>query len=291
MTNTDRAIATPIFLEAENELMKLLKTSKKNPISTGFCALDQITSGFQRGEVTILGARPGMGKTSFATQMAWYASSFQKQVSVFFSLGMDKKKLMHKVCSNLAQINSKKFVSGEFSADDAVAYQNVRYEIYKNKSLFFDDQESTSVLDILAKCQMIKRQNNGVLDLVVIDYLQLIMPSKAKKSLTRKAEVAELSRSIKMMSRSLDCAVVLLSQLNRGLESRQNKRPLMNDIRESGSIEQDADVVMFLYRDEYYNKESFDKGICEIIVSKNRNGETGSVKLGYAPEYNKFSNL
>ncbi len=252
-------------------------------LSTGFNNLDAKISGLNKSDLIIIAARPGMGKTSFAMNIATsVAKNYDKQVAIF-SLEMSSEQLASRMLASEALIDSYKLRSGKIDGDDWVKIAYVAHNIH-NFNMYIDDTAGITVQTIKARLQNIKN-----LGLVVIDYLQLM--SSNLRSDNRVAIVSEITRSVKIMAKDLNVPVILLSQLSRGPESRTDKRPLLSDLRESGSIEQDADIVLFLYRDSYYNKASEEKNISECIVAKNRHGELGTVKLGWNGTYTKFTNL
>ena len=257
-------------------------------MATGFVDLDRMTAGFQRGDLIIIAARPSVGKTAFALNIASNSAKFTGENVAIFSLEMGKEQLVNRMISAEGNIDGQKLRTGKLEMKDWTA---LTYAVgnLSNRGMFIDDTPGITVSEIRSKCRRLK-QSEG-LGLVVIDYLQLITGSPSSKRENRQQEVSEISRSLKMMAKELGVPVIALSQLSRGVESRQDKRPMMSDIRESGSIEQDADVIAFLYRDDYYDKESESKNIIEIIIAKQRNGPVGTVQLGFMKEYNKFLNL
>lgn len=258
---------------------------------TGFTEFDNITSGLQPGDLAILAARPGMGKTALALNMAFNAAaSTEKPCTVaIFSLEMPTIQLATRILSSESQISSHNLKTGmmeEHEIDRLVE----TVERVKDLSIFIDDTAGLSIMDCRSKCRRLAGDENlPPVGLVVIDYLQLMKgPPNAGN---REQEISEISRNLKTLAKELNCPVVALSQLNRGVESRPNKRPLLSDLRESGAIEQDADKIMFVYRDEYYNEESEDKGIAELILAKHRAGSTGTVRLQFIGMFTRFNNL
>jgi replicative DNA helicase len=259
--------------------------------NTGFTELDQMTSGFQPGDLVILAARPGMGKTALALNMAFNAAMHQSSpcsVAVF-SLEMPTIQLATRILSSESQISSHNLKTGmmeEYEIDRLVE----TVERVKDISLFIDDTPGLSIMDCRSKCRRLANDDNiPPVGLVIIDYLQLMKgPPNAGN---REQEISEISRNLKTLAKELNTPVIALSQLNRGVESRPNKRPLLSDLRESGAIEQDADMILFVYRDEYYNEESEDKGIAELIIAKHRSGSTGTIKLQFIGMYTLFNNL
>jgi len=258
-------------------------------VPTGFVDFDAITSGFQPSDLIILAARPAMGKTSLALNFASHAAINAKKYVAFFSLEMSSPQLMQRMLATAARIDAHKFRHGKFSSDELDRlYQEAAH--FNTDRLLLDDSPGISLSDLRSRCRKMKRERGC--DLIIIDYLQLMTagPGLAAKS-SRELEVGYISRGLKGLAKELSCPVIALAQLNRGLEQRPDKRPKSSDLRESGSIEQDADMVMFVYRDEYYNKESTDKGIAEVIIGKNRHGPTDTVKLAFQAEFTAFHNL
>ncbi|UII58102.1 replicative DNA helicase (plasmid) [Cytobacillus spongiae] len=279
----------------KDELLNLYEqlttqTNEMTGISTGFYELNKITGGFQESDLIIIGARPSMGKTAFALNVAYNAAE-KGDIPCIFSLEMPKKQLLKRLASIAGNIDAQKMrnASEDFTDNDWTKFSQA-LGILNNLDLHIFDKPSVTVNYIWSKVRKVKRENPGKKILVMIDYLQLIMGNASYKG-NRLQEISDISRTLKAMARELDVNVVALSQLSRGVEQRQDKRPMMSDLRESGQIEQDADVIGFLYRDEYYYKDSELKGITELIVSKHRNGPTGTVKLGFIKEYGKFINL
>ncbi len=259
---------------------------KINGLSTGFRELNFRTGGFHGGELILIAGRPGMGKSSFAVNIAEYVAFSENKTVAVFNLEMPKTQIVNRILSSQASVDSHKIKMGEIDADDWLAIGRVINRLY-NSPMYIDDTATITVSEIRAKCRRLKQTKN--LDLVVIDYLQLMQSGKRTEN--RQQEISEISRSLKILAKELDVPVIALSQLSRASESRTDKRPMLSDLRESGAIEQDADLVMFLYRDEYYNKESEKKGIAECIIAKNRSGETGSFELAWRGAQTKFVNL
>lgn len=255
-------------------------------LSTGFDELNKRTGGFHGGELILIAGRPGMGKSTFAVNIAEHASINDKQTVAIFNLEMPREQIVNRIICSQAQVNTGKLRNGEINSDDWEKIGEVVNRV-ANAPMYIDDTASVTVSQIRAKCRRLKQTKN--LALIVIDYLQLMQSSGRPES--RQQEISEISRSLKILAKELDVPVIALSQLSRANESRSDKRPMLSDLRESGAIEQDADMVMFLYRDDYYNKDSEEKNIAECIVAKHRNGETGMFKLGFRGEYTKFSNL
>ena len=256
-------------------------------IPTGFAELDRMTAGFQRNDLIIVGARPSVGKTAFALNIAQNVATKTEENVAIFSLEMGAEQLVMRMLCAEGNINAQNLRTGALTAEDWGKLTMAMGSL-SNSGIFIDDTPGIRINDIRAKCRRLK-QDTG-LGMILIDYLQLIQGSGSSKD-NRQQEVSEISRELKALARELKVPVIALSQLSRGVEQRQDKRPMMSDIRESGSIEQDADIVAFLYRDDYYDKESENKNIIEIIIAKQRNGPVGTVSLAFVKEYNKFVNL
>jgi replicative DNA helicase len=256
-------------------------------ISSGFYDLDSMTGGFQRSDLIIVAARPAMGKTAFCTNIAHQiAAGKQKLPVAVFSLEMSKEQLVQRILSSEAKIESNRLRSGKISQNEwepiSTAIGNL-----SELPLFIDDTPNITVTEIRSKVRRLQAEQGGTLGLVLLDYLQLMEGS----SDNRVQELSRITRSLKGLARELNVPIIALSQLSRGVEARTNKRPMMSDLRESGSIEQDADLVIMLYRDEYYNPDSPDRGIAEVIITKHRNGPTGIIKLLFDPQFTCFRNL
>lgn len=266
--------------------------SRKDDVTgtaTGFMELDRMTAGFQKSDLIIVAARPSVGKTAFALNIAQNVATRNEANVAIFSLEMGARQLAMRMLCAEGNIDAQKLRTGRLEDDDWKKLTMAMGSLSR-AGIYIDDSPGIRVNDIRAKCRRLKQEKG--LDLVIIDYLQLIMGSGGPhRQENRQQEVSEISRTLKAMARELDVPVIALSQLSRGVESRQDKRPMMSDIRESGSIEQDADVVAFLYRDDYYNKESEKQNIIEIIIAKQRNGPVGTVELAFIKEYNKFVNI
>ncbi|MGX7112299.1 replicative DNA helicase [Gemella cuniculi] len=264
---------------------------------TGFSTLDQLV-GLGKGDLVILAARPSMGKTAFALNIALniagknHRSEEEKKTVALFSLEMGADQLVSRMICSEGMIDSDKIKKGNLDKDDLFKLETAVHFL-NQKNIFIEDSAFIKVNEVKAKCKLLKNEHG--LDLVVIDYLQLLQGSKRTDN--RQQEVSEISRSLKQMARELECPVIALSQLSRSVEARQDKRPMMSDLRESGSIEQDADIVSFLYRGDYYRREDADEdeiqetsdvSTVEVIVAKNRNGQTGTAELAFMKRYNKF---
>src|SRR3954470_5233792 len=256
-------------------------------IATGFAELDKMTAGFQRNDLIIVGARPSVGKTAFALNIAQNVATKTDEKVAIFSLEMGAEQLVMRMLCAEGNIDAQRLRTGSLTDEDWGKLTMAMGSL-SNAGIFIDDSPGVRVQDIRSKCRRLKQEQG--LGMILIDYLQLILGS-GRSGETRQQEVSEISRSLKQLARELKVPVIALSQLSRGVEQRQDKRPMMSDIRESGSIEQDADIVAFLYRDDYYDKESENKNIIEIIIAKQRNGPTGTVSLAFVKEYNNFVNL
>jgi replicative DNA helicase len=257
-------------------------------IPTGFIELDRMTAGFQKNDLIIVAARPSVGKTAFALNIAQNVATKTNENVAIFSLEMGAQQLVMRMLCAEGNIDAQRLRTGKLAEED---WQKLTMAMasLSNAGIYIDDTPGIRVNEIRSKCRRLKQEKG--LGMVLIDYLQLIQGSRTGRNENRQQEVSEISRSLKAIARELEVPVIALSQLSRGVESRQDKRPMMSDIRESGSIEQDADIVAFLYRDDYYNKESEKQNIIEIIIAKQRNGPVGTVELAFIKEYNKFVNL
>lgn len=255
-------------------------------IPTGFIELDKMTAGFQRNDLIIVAARPSVGKTAFALNIAQNVATKTDENVAIFSLEMGADQLVMRMLCAEGNIDAQRLRTGSLTPEDWGKLTMAMGSL-SNSGIYIDDTPGIRVSEIRAKCRRLKQESG--LGMVLIDYLQLIQGSG--RSDNRQQEVSEISRTLKELARELKVPVIALSQLSRGVEQRQDKRPMMSDIRESGSIEQDADIVAFLYRDDYYDKESENKNIIEIIIAKQRNGPVGTVSLAFVKEYNKFVNL
>jgi replicative DNA helicase len=256
-------------------------------IPTGFTELDRMTAGFQRSDLIIVAARPSVGKTAFALNIAQNVATKTDENVAIFSLEMSAQQLVMRMLCAEGNINAQNLRTGSLTPEDWGKLTMAMGSL-SNAGIYIDDTPGIRVSEIRAKCRRLKQEKG--LGMVLIDYLQLIQGSGRNRE-NRQQEVSEISRSLKALARELDVPVIALSQLSRSVEQRQDKRPMMSDIRESGSIEQDADIVAFLYRDDYYDKETENKNIIEIIIAKQRNGPVGTVQLAFNKEYNKFVNL
>ena len=261
---------------------------KKTPITgiaTGFDDFDERTAGLQNSDLVIIAGRPSMGKTAFAINIAEHAVIKQELSVVVFSMEMPGEQLAMRMMSSLGRVDQHKVRTGKLDDQDWPRLTSA-VTLLKDKNLFIDDTPALTPVELRSRCRRIAREHK--LDLIIIDYLQLMQIPGTSEN--RATEISEISRSLKAMAKELKVPVVALSQLNRSLEQRPNKRPVMSDLRESGAIEQDADVIVFIYRDEVYNDETADKGIAEIILSKQRNGPIGTVKLTFLGQFTRFEN-
>jgi replicative DNA helicase len=257
-------------------------------IPTGFLELDRMTAGFQRNDLIIVAARPSVGKTAFALNIAQNVAIKTNENVAIFSLEMGAQQLVMRMLCAEGNIDAQRLRTGRLEETD---WQKLTMAMgsLSNAGIYIDDTPGVRINEIRSKCRRLQQERG--LGMILIDYLQLIQGNSSKGSENRQQEVSEISRTLKAIARELQVPVIALSQLSRGVESRQDKRPMMSDIRESGSIEQDADIVAFLYRDDYYDKESEKQNIIEIIIAKQRNGPVGTVELAFVKEYNKFVNL
>ena len=278
-----------ILVDVFDQLQELSMSGSEVPgMATGFGDLDRTLTGFHGSELILLAARPGMGKTSFALNVLLHAGKFSGKSVVFFSLEMSREQLATRLISSEAFLDNKKLMTGKLSPDDWDKVTLASTALAHTK-IYIDDNPSLSVADMNAKCRRIED-----LGMVVIDYLQLMQSSGSTTRYAgenRQQVVADISRALKIMAKELHVPVLCLSQLSRANESRSDKRPMLSDLRESGAIEQDADVVMFLYRDDYYNKDSDKRNQAECIIAKNRRGETTTIPLQWLPEFTAFSSV
>jgi replicative DNA helicase len=257
--------------------------------ATGFTDLDRMTSGLQPGDLVIVAGRPSMGKTALAINIAENVAMDSKLPVAIFSMEMGASQLAMRMLGSVGKLNQHDLRTGRLQDDD---WGRLTHALGKlnDAPIHIDESAALSALDLRARSRRLHRQNNG-LGLIVVDYLQLMSSSAGKASENRATEISEMSRSLKALAKELHVPVMALSQLNRSLEQRPNKRPVMSDLRESGAIEQDADLILFIYRDEVYNSDSPDKGKAEIIIGKQRNGPIGKIELAFRGEYTRFDNL
>ena len=257
-------------------------------VPSGFTDLDYRTAGFHGSELILIAARPAMGKTAFALNIATNAAVKSKVPVAVFSLEMSKEQLVNRILCSESMVDSNKVRTGKLEEDDWTKLAGSIGPL-SEANIYIDDTPGISITEIRAKCRKLKLEKD--IGLVVIDYLQLIQGSNNKRNGSREQEISEISRSLKILAKELDVPVIALSQLSRAAEQRPDHRPMLSDLRESGAIEQDADIVMFLYRDDYYNQDSEKKDIAEVIIAKHRAGSTGTVKLLWMGNYTKFVNL
>ncbi|MDE6943756.1 MAG: replicative DNA helicase [Lachnospiraceae bacterium] len=256
-------------------------------VATGFLDLDYRTAGMQPSDLILVAARPSMGKTAFVLNIAQYVAFKQAKTVAIFSLEMSKEQLVNRLFSMESKVDSQHLRTGNLS--------DVEWEkliesagVIGKSNLIIDDTPGISISELRSKCRKYKLEHN--LEMIIIDYLQL-MSGSGRSTDSRQQEISDISRSLKALARELHVPVIALSQLSRAVEQRPDHRPMLSDLRESGAIEQDADVVMFIYRDDYYNKDTEKKGIAEIIIAKQRNGPIGTVELVWLPDFTKFANL
>ncbi len=281
-------VLTKAWFELEERFNKLGMGETTMPgLATDFYDLDCMTQGFQRSDLIIIAGRPSIGKTAFSLGIAYNMASLHRLPVAVFSLEMSKEQLVYRLLANDARIESSRLRSGNISENE---WPGISLAISRLSELplYIDDTPNPSVNELRSKARRLQAEKGGVLGLILIDYLQLMEGSSPDN---RVQELSKITRSLKGLARELSVPVIALSQLSRGVEARTNKRPMLSDLRESGSIEQDADLVINLYRDEYYNPETPDRGIAEIIIAKHRNGPTGTVKLLFEPQFTKFKNL
>ena len=256
-------------------------------VPSGFTELDYRTAGFHGSELILIAARPAMGKTAFALNIAANAALKGNTAVAVFSLEMSKEQLVNRILCSESMVDSNKVRTGKLEEDDWTKLAGTIGPL-SEAEIYIDDTPGINIMEIRAKCRKLKLEKN--IGMVVIDYLQLIQGS-GKRSGSREQEISEISRSLKILAKELDVPVIALSQLSRAAEQRPDHRPMLSDLRESGAIEQDADIVMFLYRDDYYNQDSEKKDIAEVIIAKHRGGSTGTVELLWLGSYTKFVNL
>ena len=276
-----------ILVDSFTELEQLYNQKQRiTGVASGFIDLDNKTAGFHNSDLVLIAARPAMGKTAFALNIATYAAVSANTPVVVFSLEMSKEQCANRILCSQAMVDSEKVAKGDITDEDWSKLAIASGELSESAGIFIDDSAGINIAEIRAKCRKLKLEKN--IGLVVIDYLQLIQGSGNTKS--REQEIAEISRSLKILAKEINVPVIALSQLSRAPEARPDHRPMLQDLRESGSIEQDADIVMFLYRDDYYNPETEAKNIAEVIIAKHRAGPTGTVELLWMPSYTKFAN-
>ena len=278
----------PLLTQAPDKIDELIKSKGGiTGLPTGFKDLDKKTSGLQKSDLVIVAGRPSMGKTTFAMNLAEYAVLNQDLPVLVFSLEMPAESLVFRMLSSVGHIDQSRLRSGQLEEEDWPKLTSAMSKL-KDRPLLIDDTVGLSPTEMRARARRVAREYGG-LALIVVDYLQLMQIKGFGDN--RVGEISEISRSLKTMAREFECPVIALSQLNRSLEQRPNKRPVMSDLRESGAIEQDADIIAFVYRDEVYNEDSPDKGVAEIIIGKQRNGPIGTVRLSFLGQFTRFDNL
>ncbi|MBQ6860716.1 MAG: replicative DNA helicase [Clostridia bacterium] len=285
--NTSHALIKDVLVDTINKLEELAsRTEPVVGIPSGFADLDNRTLGFMPGQLIIIAARPAMGKSAFALNVLTNAAMRAGKAVVYFSLEMAKEELVNRILAAEAMVDGQKIRSGKLEDEDWISLTNASGSLSEAK-IILDDSSGFTPIELRAKCRKLKMEHD--IGLVVIDYLQLMDASKAGSS--RQADISEISRSLKVLAREIGVPIIALSQLSRAPEQRPDHRPMLSDLRESGSIEQDADIVMFLYRDDYYNPDTEKKNVAEVIVAKNRAGSTGTTEVLWLNQYTKFVNL
>jgi replicative DNA helicase len=283
---------TPISEVVMNALTRIEKASKMkgsvSGLATGFTDLDYQTAGMQPSDLVLIAARPAMGKTAFVLNIAEYMAFHQNQTVAIFSLEMSKEQLVNRLLSMESHVDAQHMRTGNMS-DMEWEKLIESADVVGSSNLIIDDTPGITIQELRSKCRKYKLEHD--LKIIMIDYLQLMSGSGGRSSESRQQEISEISRSLKALARELDVPVIALSQLSRAVEQRPDHRPMLSDLRESGAIEQDADMVMFIYRDDYYNKDTEKKGIADIIIAKQRHGPIGTVSLLWLPEFTKFANL
>lgn len=278
-----------ILVDTFAELEKLYNQKQHiTGVPTGFVDLDYKTAGLHESDLVLIAARPAMGKSAFALNMATNAAIRGNVPVAIFSLEMSKEQMANRILCSEAMVDSNKVRTGKMDEEDWVKLAGALGPL-SEAGIYIDDTPGISVMEIRAKCRKLKLEKN--IGLVVIDYLQLVQSSGGRRGGSREQEISEISRSLKILAKEINVPVIALSQLSRAPEQRPDHRPMLSDLRESGAIEQDADIVMFLYRDDYYNEESEKKNIAEIIIAKHRAGSTGTVELLWLGNYTKFTNI
>ena len=287
--HTDFVPIKQIVINALEKIEQASKTKGNGTgIATGFMDLDYRTSGLQPSDLVLVAARPSMGKTAFVLNIAQYVAFHSGLCTAIFSLEMSKEQLVNRLFSLESRVDAQLLRSGSLADSDWEKLIEGAGTIGRS-NLIIDDTPGISISELRSKCRKYKLEHD--LKLIIIDYLQLMSGSGRSKSDSRQQEISDISRSLKGLARELNVPVVALSQLSRQVEQRPDHRPMLSDLRESGAIEQDADVVMFIYRDDYYNKDTPDKNIAEIIIAKQRNGPIGTINLVWLPQYTKFANM
>lgn len=276
-----------ILVDSFTELEELYNRKQHvTGVPTGFIDLDKMTAGLHNSDLVLVAARPAMGKSAFALNIATNAAIQANTGVAIFSLEMSKEQMANRILGSVAMVDGNSIRTGRIADDDWIKLATASGELSQT-GIVIDDTPGISVMEIRAKCRKLKMEKN--IGLVIIDYLQLVQASSRAGS--REQEIAEISRSLKILAKEINVPVIALSQLSRAPEQRPDHRPMLSDLRESGSIEQDADIVMFLYRDDYYNPDTEKKNIAEVIIAKHRAGSTGTVELAWLGNYTKFANL
>jgi replicative DNA helicase len=282
-------IVGPIIKDTLDHLDELFnKPDGLSGLTTGFTEIDNRTSGFQPADMVVVAGRPSMGKTTYAMNLVENALIATKRPCLVFSMEMPSSSIVMRMLSSIGRIDQTRIRSGKLIEEDWPKLSSA-VTILKDLPLYIDDTPALTPQDMRARCRKVYRENNNDLALVMVDYMQLMRISGPSEG--RSQEISEISRSMKAIAKEFGCPIVALSQLNRSLEQRPNKRPVMSDLRESGAIEQDADIIAFIYRDEVYNEDTPDKGIAEIITGKHRNGPIGTDRLAFVGKYTRFENL
>lgn len=278
----------PILAKAVERIDELAGTEGDlTGLPSGYTDLDHMTSGWQKSDLVIVAGRPSMGKTAFAMNLVENAILDQDQPVLVFSLEMPAESLIFRMLSSIGRLDQGKLRTGQLNDDDWPGFNNAVKKL-KDRPLYIDDSAGVSPMEMRSRARRIVREH-GALGMIVVDYLQLMQIKGSTEG--RVNEISEISRSLKLLAREFECPVIALSQLNRSLEQRPNKRPVMSDLRESGAIEQDADVIAFIYRDEVYNEDTPDKGVAEVIIGKQRNGPIGTVRLSFLGQFTRFENF
>ncbi len=282
-------VVGPILKSTLDQLDELFnKPEGLSGITSGFTEIDNRTSGFQKADMVVVAGRPSMGKTTYAMNLVENALIATKRPCIVFSMEMPSESIVMRMLSSIGKIDQTRIRSGKLIEDDWPRLSSA-VNILKDLPLYIDDTPALTPQDMRARCRKVYRENDNDLGLVMVDYMQLMQVTGVSEG--RSQEISEISRSMKAIAKEFSCPIIALSQLNRSLEQRPNKRPVMSDLRESGAIEQDADIIAFIYRDEVYNEDTPDKGIAEIITGKHRNGPIGTDRLAFVGKYTRFENL
>ncbi len=279
-----------LLAEAVDKIEELFNTKQTvTGVPTGFVDLDKKTSGLQGGDLVIVAGRPSMGKTSFSMNLVEYAAINQNLPVAVFSMEMPGSQLAARLLASLSRVNSSKLRTGQLDSEDWPKLTSA-VGILQDKNIYIDDTPALSPLEVRTRARRLAAEHEHGLGMIMLDYLQLMRGNDTGGGENRTLEISNITRSLKGLAKELDCPIIVLSQLNRSLEQRPNKRPVMSDLRESGAIEQDADVIMFIYRHEVYEPETDQKGLAEIIIGKQRNGPIGTVRLAWLGEFTRFEN-